>query len=122
MCQDAHSSVVNYSSLSDFVSNSLLLFCLVSPSAESGHKPCCLVNPLEHALLLQAPLVGKFSDAYGRRPFLAATFICASFPVMVLCFHLNFGLSMYFYFPAQARGPSQASCSTLWFVDASLAH
>lgn len=50
---------------------------------------------------LQAPLVGKWSDAYGRQPFLLVTFICSSFPVLVLFFNFNYGLSMYFYFPAQ---------------------
>ena len=32
VCQDAHSTVVAYSSVSDFISNTFLLFLLVSPT------------------------------------------------------------------------------------------
>ena len=52
---------------------------------------------------LQAPLVGKWSDVYGRKPFLMMTFICASFTITVLFLNLNFGVSMFFYFPAQVK-------------------
>ena len=55
---------------------------------------------------MQAPMVGRWSDAYGRRPFLILTFVFASLPVMVLFFNLHFKTSMYFYYPAQASLPS----------------
>lgn len=66
---------------------------------------------------LQAPHVGKWSDAYGRQPFLLLTFVCASFPVLVLYFNLNYGLSMYFYFPAQVRNLLPPTISLVSWVD-----
>lgn len=96
-CRDAHSSVVTYSSFSDFVSNSFLLFLL-------------------------APLIGKWSDCYGRQPFLVLTFVCASFPVLVLFFNLNYGLSMYFYFPAQALNGALSSMSICMAYVADVLH
>lgn len=50
----------------------------------------------------QAPLVGRWSDAYGRKPFLIICFLLASLPVLVLVLHMCYQLPLYFYFPAQA--------------------
>lgn len=52
-------------------------------------------------LLVQAPMIGSWSDKYGRKPFLIAAFSTASLPLLVILLHLQFGLSMLFYFPAQ---------------------
>ncbi|KAL3156285.1 hypothetical protein ABBQ32_012557 [Trebouxia sp. C0010 RCD-2024] len=85
-CRDAHSDAVNWSSASSFVSNSILSFAL-------------------------APMIGSWSDKYGRKPFLIAAFSTASLPLLVILLHLQFGLSMLFYFPAQALNGSISSVS-----------
>ena len=54
-------------------------------------------------LTLQAPMIGSWSDKYGRKPFLIIAFSTASLPLMVILLHLRFGLSMLFYFPAQVQ-------------------
>jgi len=61
-------------------------------------------------------MVGRWSDAYGRQPFLVMTFVCASFPVMVLFLNLHFGISMFFYFPAQVTPNVQHTLQALLFV------
>lgn len=50
---------------------------------------------------MQAPLVGRWSDAYGRKPFLIICFALASLPVLVLVLHMRYNISLLFYFPAQ---------------------
>lgn len=50
---------------------------------------------------VQAPMIGSWSDKYGRKPFLIIAFSTASLPLLVILLHLQFGLSMLFYFPAQ---------------------
>ena len=47
--------------------------------------------------------MGRWSDAYGRKPFLIICFLLASLPVLVLVLHMVYQLPLYFYFPAQAR-------------------
>ena len=54
---------------------------------------------------MQAPLIGRWSDRYGRRPFIAVFLMVASVPPFILAAHINYGLSLYYYFPAQARSP-----------------
>ena len=54
-------------------------------------------------------MVGRWSDAYGRRPFLILTFIFASMPVLVLFFNLHYQTSMYFYYPAQVESALRKS-------------
>lgn len=81
-CQDAHSDAVWWGSGCDFVSNSIVAFLLV-------------------------PLIGRWSDRYGRRPFLALFLLIAMVPPLLMAAHVIFGLSLYFYFPAQAlAGPN----------------
>ena len=46
-------------------------------------------------------MIGSWSDKYGRKPFLIIAFSTASLPLLVILLHLQFGLSMLFYFPAQ---------------------
>ncbi|KAK9787487.1 hypothetical protein WJX73_002756 [Symbiochloris irregularis] len=86
VCRDAHASAVLWSSWSDFFSNSILLFLL-------------------------APLVGRWSDAYGRKPFLIICFLLASLPVLVLVLHMCYQLPLYFYFPAQVLNGAFSSIS-----------
>lgn len=85
-CRDAHSDAVNWSSASSFISNSVLSFAL-------------------------APMIGSWSDKYGRKPFLIIAFSTASLPLLVILLHLQFGVSMLFYFPAQALNGSISSVS-----------
>ena len=54
---------------------------------------------------MQAPLIGRWSDRYGRRPFIAVFLVVASVPPFILAAHINYGLSLYYYFPTQARNP-----------------
>ena len=47
--------------------------------------------------------VGRWSDAYGRKLFLVVCFSFAALPVLILTLHMQYGLSLYFYFPASVR-------------------
>ncbi|KAK9805503.1 hypothetical protein WJX72_001711 [[Myrmecia] bisecta] len=76
-CRDAHSTSVVWSSWTSFTSYSLLSFML-------------------------APMIGSWSDVYGRKPFLLLSFAITSLHEIVLLLHLSFGLSLLWYFPAQA--------------------
>ena len=60
-------------------------------------------------------MVGRWSDAYGRRPFLIVTFIFASMPVLVLFFNLHYNTSMYFYYPAQVSFCFNLGCMFYMF-------
>ena len=53
--------------------------------------------------MLQSPMIGNWSDKYGRKPFMVMGFATASLPLLVILLHLQFGVSMLFYFPAQVR-------------------
>ena len=54
---------------------------------------------------LQAPLVGRLSDRFGRKPFLTLVLLVSTLaPVMLAC-HETFGMTLYAYFPAQVRYP-----------------
>ena len=53
-------------------------------------------------LLVQAPVVGHWSDAYGRKPFLILSFACGGAQVFVLLLYITRGTSLLWYFPAQA--------------------
>lgn len=54
-------------------------------------------------LALQSPMIGNWSDKYGRKPFMVMGFATASLPLLVILLNLQFGVSMLFYFPAQVR-------------------
>lgn len=82
LINNAHppNQVVRWSSLTSFVSNSLVSF-------------------------LFAPLVGHASDARGRRPFLIAAFVLALLPSLAVVGHLvmsNPGDTLMLYYPASA--------------------
>lgn len=55
--------------------------------------------------LLQAPVVGRWSDAYGRKPFLVLSFACGGAQVVALLLSITMGTSLFWYFPAQVWGP-----------------
>ena len=57
-------------------------------------------------------MIGSWSDKYGRKPFLIIAFSTASLPLLVILCHLQFGLSMLFYFPAQASQHNSFTCWT----------
>ncbi|KAK9826348.1 hypothetical protein WJX81_000370 [Elliptochloris bilobata] len=76
-CQDAHSQVVAYSSLSDFFANSFFAFLL-------------------------SPVVGRMSDAHGRKPFLLLSFLCSGAQAVAMLLYLRCGVSLLWFFPAQA--------------------
>ena len=52
--------------------------------------------------------MGRWSDAYGRRPFLVLCFIFAGLPVIVLTLHIQYHISLYYYFPVMVRGRCSA--------------
>ena len=67
-----------------------------------------MLDPDSWIWALQSPMVGRWSDVYGRKPFLLLALICAWAPILVLMLHIRHGLSLYYLFPAQVRPwPSQ---------------
>ena len=64
-------------------------------------------------------MIGSWSDKYGRKPFLIIAFSTASLPLLVILLHLQFGLSMLFYFPAQVR---ELTSLLLLFTLSSMSH
>jgi MFS family permease len=62
-CQNAHSTVVDWSAWTSFVSNTILTF-------------------------LCAPIVGDLSDTFGRKPFLVASYLLSTLPVTVVVAYL----------------------------------
>mmetsp|Transcript_12814 Transcript_12814/g.38699 ORF Transcript_12814/g.38699 Transcript_12814/m.38699 type:complete len:525 (-) Transcript_12814:561-2135(-) len=93
-CRDAYSDVVWWSTCTSFLTNSVLTFVM-------------------------APLVGTWSDSFGRRPFLAAAMLLGSGPGMVLLAHLTLGTSLLFYYPASVMGGaiSMISIALAWVAD-----
>ena len=55
---------------------------------------------------VQAPMVGRWSDAYGRKPFLLLSFLCGGAQVFALLTYLTLGTSLFWMFPAQASSGS----------------
>ena len=47
--------------------------------------------------------MGRWSDAYGRKPFLVICYSFACLPVLILTLHMQYDVSLYFYFPASVR-------------------
>ncbi|KAI8462492.1 MAG: major facilitator superfamily domain-containing protein [Monoraphidium minutum] len=77
-CLDAHAQVVRWSSVTSFVSNSLVSFAF-------------------------SPLVGDASDARGRKPFLLASLLLALLPAAAVLAHLALprpGDVLLLYYPA----------------------
>lgn len=74
-CRDAHSESVYWSSMTSFFSQSVVSF---------------LLNPM----------VGVWSDKYGRRPFLIAGICGAAMPISVIYLHVQHGVSFYWFYPA----------------------
>ena len=50
---------------------------------------------------LQVPIVGRWSDVHGRRPFVGMFLTIASVPPILMAAHVNLGMSLYYYFPAE---------------------
>ena len=72
------------------------------------HKRTCIPH---RALTSDCAQVGRWSDAYGRKPFLVICYSFACLPVLILTLHMQYGLSLYFYFPASVR-PTSSSLNT----------
>jgi MFS family permease len=53
---------------------------------------------------MQAPMVGTWSDVWGRRPFLLLSMCFGSLPLAVLLCHLKLGTSLLLYYPASVAG------------------
>ncbi len=64
-------------------------------------------------------MIGSWSDKYGRKPFLIIAFSTASLPLLVILLHLQFGVSMLFYFPAQViiTNTCHVCCKIIWAVN-----
>lgn len=60
-------------------------------------------------------MVGRWSDGYGRKPFLILSFLCGGAQVFALLAYLKLGTSLFWMFPAQA------SCSAILLVPLSSA-
>lgn len=50
----------------------------------------------------QVPLVGRWSDVHGRRPFVGLFLTIACLPPILMAGHINLGWSLFYYFPAEA--------------------
>ena len=62
----------------------------------------------------QAPVIGRWSDAYGRKPFLVLSFTCGGAQVVALLLYITMGTSLFWYFPAQVCALNLcADCSLL---------
>ena len=80
-CVDAHAEVIMWSSWTDFFSSSVLL-------------------------LLLAPVVGHWTDAHGRKPFIVLTCLAAAPPVLCLVLYVQYGVSLMYAL--------STPCSTVW--------
>jgi len=49
--------------------------------------------------------VGRLSDARGRKPFLLLSFLCSGAQAVAMLLYLRCGVSLLWFFPAQARPP-----------------
>ena len=56
--------------------------------------------------------MGRWSDAYGRKPFLVICYSFACLPVLILTLHMQYDVSLYFYFPASVRALLLLYCPT----------
>ncbi|KFM25034.1 Hippocampus abundant transcript-like protein 1 [Auxenochlorella protothecoides] len=75
-CRDAHSEVVAWSSGASFLSNTVISLFMI-------------------------PMVGHWSDLYGRRPFMAAPQLASLGSLGVVLLHLRIGLPLYWYYVVQ---------------------
>jgi hypothetical protein len=55
----------------------------------------------------QAPMIGAWSDVFGRRPFMVLAMLLASAPILVVMLHLNLGVSLAWYYPFAVSGAYQ---------------
>ena len=115
-CQDAYSDVVFWSSASSFVSNGMT-FLLVRtlfrgeamldgprrvttkrPASVPDHVLSAVSDTLRLMLMgafdRQAPLVGRWSDLHGRKPFMLIAMVFSALPACVLVLYLYFGTSL----------------------------
>ena len=49
--------------------------------------------------------MGRLSDARGRKPFLLLSFLCSGAQAVAMLLYLRCGVSLLWFFPAQARPP-----------------
>jgi MFS family permease len=56
-----------------------------------------------HATARQAPVVGRWSDAYGRKRFMLLSLGCSAAQIVALLLYITRGTSLFWFFPAQAR-------------------
>lgn len=95
-CRDAHSESVYWSSMTSFFSQSVVSF---------------LLNPM----------VGVWSDKYGRRPFLIAGICGAAMPIAVIYLHVQRGVSFYWFYPASVATSGISTISiTLAYISDSI--
>lgn len=76
-CQNAHAEVVDWTSWTSFLSNSIFAFMF-------------------------APWIGDLSDVYGRKPFILLGLNLNLLPIVVIILYLNNAMSLIWYFPANA--------------------
>lgn len=58
-------------------------------------------------------MVGRWSDAYGRKPFLLLSFLCGGAQVFALLTYLTLGTSLFWMFPAQASSGYKCNSDAL---------
>ena len=50
-------------------------------------------------------MVGRWSDAYGRKRFMMLSLTCSAAQMIALLLYLTRGTSLFFFFPCQVRPP-----------------
>ena len=58
----------------------------------------------------QVPLVGRWSDTFGRKPFLLAAALSAAASLSVVWFHIQLGIHLYWYYVVQVQCVDGGTC------------
>lgn len=54
--------------------------------------------------LAQAPVVGRWSDAYGRKAFMLLSLVCSAAQIVAMLLYIRLGTSLFWVFPAMVGG------------------
>lgn len=55
--------------------------------------------------MAQAPVVGRWSDAFGRKLFMLLSLVCSGAQVVAMLLYIRLGTSLFWVFPAMVGGP-----------------
>lgn len=59
-------------------------------------------------------MVGRLSDARGRKPFLLLSFLCSGAQAVAMLLYLRCGVSLLWFFPAQVSWPALGPHMKSW--------